>query len=126
VGELERVEWLVAFGQLVQDSLPDVEEIWGARWLKQPEVEDPQRECVLAAPSVLGGRGVGGGRGFHRRAARPRTKFGWHELLDACPARVPVSGPLALDELDEMVPGNQVVNDRSRAILQYLTCGRYR
>src|SRR6202050_3942095 len=108
VGKLERVEQLLALEQALQDALAESVELGCARVAEQPQVEDPQRERVLAAPGELGARRVEGGRGSAAEQVRRGGQFGWREVLDTLPAGMPVSGALPVHALDEVIAGDQV------------------
>jgi hypothetical protein len=82
---------------------------------EQPQVEDPQRERVLAAPGELGARRVEGGRRSTAEQVRRGGQLGWREVLDALPSGMPVSGALTVDALDEVIAGDQIRDDRGGA-----------
>src|SRR5580692_12567974 len=75
---------------------------------------------MLAAPGELGARGAEGRRGAAAEQVGRGGQLGWREVLDALPAWVPVSGPLAVDALDEVIAGHQVGDDCGGVLLQYL------
>jgi hypothetical protein len=87
----------VAFDQPLPDALPQVEESRRIGMAEQPEVEDLQRERVVAAPGELGARGAEGGCGSAAEQVGGGGQLGRCELLDARPAGMPVSGPLTVD-----------------------------
>ena len=93
----------MAFDQPLQNAVAEVEELGRAGVAEQPQVEDPQRERVLAAPGERGARGVEGGRGSAAEQVRRGGQLGWREVLDALPCGMPVSGPLTVDALDEVI-----------------------
>lgn len=73
----------MAFGEPQQNMLPEVEQFGRAGVAEQSQVEDPQRERVLAAPGELGARRREGGRASAAEQVGRGGQLGPREVLDA-------------------------------------------
>jgi hypothetical protein len=104
----------VAFNQPLQNALPEVEQLGRGGVAEQPQVEDPQRERVLAAPGELGACRVEGGRGSAAEQVRGGGQLGWREVLDALTPGIPVR--VGQDDMRDRQRGElaKVAQDRGR------------